>query len=151
MKFLMLLVLCVSTALSPELRGCISSESAAKLSVYAVYRHARNAGFSKSLAVTMVAIVEQESYFQPKAIGVSTRETSYGLTQINWKDKYVRQYLVSNGIHTPQALLDPATNMRAAYLLYRGREENIYICWYASTVASPKFRARVAKYSQLLT
>jgi hypothetical protein len=101
------------------LGGCPGSP----LSQQQVYDFARDAGFSPDAARTVVAIAMRESGLNPNCIAYSvagSTEASYGLMQINMSGSLKTPRLVQFGLSDPSQLLDPATNMRAAYLLSGG-------------------------------
>lgn len=80
----------------------------------------------------MVAIAQRESSLNPGVYGDINKaaETSYGLWQINWKDPGIQRLLKSNGITQAAQLFDPATNARAAFLLWGGSARNLDLAWY---------------------
>lgn len=87
------------------------------------YNLARDAGFSPDNARTVVAIAMRESALNPAAVAGSvagSTEASYGLMQINMQGSLGTSRLIQFGISSPTQLLDPATNMRAAYILSGG-------------------------------
>lgn len=103
----------------------------AALSVEQTYAYARQAGFDEALARQMVAIAQRESTLNPDLVGtLANNERSYGLWQINWNNSGVRQRLQSAGITSPDQLLDPATNARAAFALYNNNPSNLNVAWY---------------------
>lgn len=108
----------------------------ATLSQQQVYAAARGAGFPPETARKMVAIAKRESSFNPQVVGTinKAKETSYGLWQINWKDAGIKALLQRNGITEPEQLFDPATNARAAFLLWGGNDANLNVAWYTERV-----------------
>lgn len=80
----------------------------------------------------MVAIAQRESSLNPGVYGDINKaaETSYGLWQINWKDPGIQRLLKANGITQAVQLFDPATNARAAFLLWGGSARNLDLAWY---------------------
>src|SRR5258706_12659619 len=93
------------------------------LNVQAVYNLARDAGFSPDNARSVVAIAMRESGLDPSAIARSiagSTEASYGLMQINMNGSLGAQRLIQFGLSSADQLLDPATNIRAAYILSGG-------------------------------
>lgn len=116
-----------------------------------VYGFARGAGFPPETARKMVAIAQRESSFRTDVVGEvnKAKETSYGLWQINWKDAGIRALLIRNGITQPEMLFDPATNARAAFLLWGGNDANLNVAWYTERVGlsyqqGEKYRANLA-------
>jgi hypothetical protein len=104
------------------------------LSPQQIYEIARGAGFPQKLAVTMTAIALRESGGNPDVhnTDAATGDDSYGLWQINLKDPQVRADIANAGLisSTPDALLDPGVNAKAAFILYAGKTSNINIAWY---------------------
>ena len=102
------------------------------------------AGFPQPVAETMAAIAMRESAGDPSAhnLNPATGDDSYGLVQINWADENVRSFLQGNGIADPNALLDPATTAKAAFLLWRGKNAYLDLLWYIRHVGT----AYMAKY-----
>lgn len=94
-----------------------------------VYVYARQAGFPPSTAVKMTAIAEKESRGITDLYNGKDPDDSYGLWQINMIDKpgYMlgQQRLAQFGLTSKQQLLDPATNARAAYLIWAGNDSNL--------------------------
>lgn len=92
------------------------------------------AGFPLEVASTMTAIALRESGGNPAAINVNpaTGDRSYGLVQINMKDPNVAALINKSVLHgQPEtALLDPATNARAAFALWGGHNANLNVAWY---------------------
>jgi hypothetical protein len=99
-----------------------------------IYALARNAGFPGIQAVTMTAIALRESAGDPNAFNgnAATGDRSYGLWQINLRDPNVASLMFSKVIPglDEKALLDPATNARAAYALWGGKNANLDLAWY---------------------
>jgi hypothetical protein len=123
-----------------------------RLNANQVYDLARNAGFPPETARKMVAIAQRESGFQAGVVGTvnAAKETSYGLWQINWKDPGIKALMIRNGITQPEMLFDPATNARAAALLWDGRDSNLNTAWYIDRVGlsyqqGEKYRDNLSK------
>lgn len=114
------------------------------------YAAARAAGFPPATARQMVAIAQRESSLNPGVVGTinAAKETSYGLWQINWKDAGIRALLQRNGITDPAQLYDPATNARAAALLWGGNDNNLNTAWYINRTGNQYGYAE--KYQQNL-
>jgi hypothetical protein len=85
-----------------------------------VVKLAYEAGFRGQDLIDIVAIVGRESSYNPYAHNQNraTRDDSYGLTQINLLGALRDGRLRAFGITDPAQLYDPATNLRAAYILY---------------------------------
>ncbi len=123
-----------------------------RLNANQVYDLARNAGFPPETARKMVAIAQRESNFNAGVVGTvnAAKETSYGLWQINWKDPGIKALLQRNGITQPEMLFDPATNARAAALLWGGNDSNLNTAWYTDRVGlsyqqGEKYRENLSK------
>lgn len=124
----------------------------ATLTVPQVYSLARNAGFPPDVARQMVAIAQRESSLNPGVYGDINKaaESSYGLWQINWKDQGIQRLLKANGITAAEQLYDPATNARAAFLLWGGSSRNLELAWYINRTGSQygyaeKYRANLSR------
>jgi len=106
-----------------------------------IYALARAAGFPPIVAVTMTAIALRESGGIPTAFNgnAATGDRSYGLWQINMRDPAVAALLqkekllvvdpTASGDEENQ-LFHPATNARAAFLLWNGNNHNLNVAWY---------------------
>lgn len=123
----------------------------ATLNVAQVYAAARAGGFPPDTARKMVAIAKRESSFNPGVVGTinAEKEVSYGLWQINWKDAGIQALLKRNGITDPAQLYDPATNARAAALLWAGNDANLNTAWYINRTGNQygyaeKYQANLA-------
>ena len=105
-----------------------------------IYALAVAAGFSPkievmpgvSLPCCMTAIALRESNGQPEVHNgdAKTGDNSWGLWQVNLLDPGIRAFLAAHGITSGQQLLDPATNAKAAHLLWGGRNANLTLAWY---------------------
>lgn len=97
---------------------------ATKLTPAQIYALARGAGFDAREAEVMTAIAMRESAGNPMAHNPdrSTGDNSYGLWQINMIDSLGPQRRKGYGLTRNEDLFDPATNARAAYLLYKSRQ-----------------------------
>jgi hypothetical protein len=83
----------------------------------AIYQAARDAGLSRSEAITATAIALGESGGNPRALN-DRGEYSMGLWQINMRDESrLRQF----GISSRNELYNPKTNARAMAILYKAR------------------------------
>lgn len=96
------------------------------------------AGFPLEICTTMTAIALRESGGNPAAVNINplTKDRSYGLVQINMKDPNVAGLInrvVLKG-RPETALLDPATNALAAFVLWNGSNSNLNIAWYIAHV-----------------
>lgn len=116
-----------------------------------IFEVARRAGFTLLVAIIMTAIALRESSGKPAAFNgeVGTGDCSYGLWQINLRDKNVAALMVKLGIKA-EALFDPATNARAAFAMYGGVRSNLNLGWYIDRVnkdGSPSdYKARYAAH-----
>jgi hypothetical protein len=110
-----------------------------------IYGWMRGAGFPAHVAVTMTAIALRESAGDAAAYNgnTTTGDRSYGLVQINMRDPNVARLIYEDVLGIPLAgqpvpynpttesqLLDPATNAKAAFALWAGRNINLDIAWY---------------------
>ena len=130
----------------------------ATLSVPTVYSLARGAGFPPETARKMVAIAQRESSLNPGVYGNINKaaETSYGLWQINYKDPGIRRLLNANGITAAEQLYDPATNAKAAFLLWGGSDRNLDLAWYINRTGNQylyaeKYQANLAALPDVST
>jgi Lysozyme like domain len=85
-----------------------------------VARMAFNAGFRGQDLVGVVAISKRESNWRPDAFNgnASTHDLSYGLMQINMSGSLGPSRLGQLGLSSNEQLLDPQTNMNAAFKIY---------------------------------
>lgn len=85
-----------------------------------VARLAHNAGFRGTDLVSVVAIARRESNWTPGAFNPNpaTNDLSYGLMQINMQGSLGVVNRARFGISSNDQLLDPQTNMNAAFTLY---------------------------------
>lgn len=104
------------------------------LSASQIYQTAVGAGFPPDVATQMTAIALHESRGVSTATNITTNpkpgylpEQSYGLWQINIQGN--PQIMSQLGITDPSQLLDPATNAKAAYLLWGGNPNNLNVAW----------------------
>ena len=102
-----------------------------QLSYQEVYETACHAGFPAKVAITMTALAYRESDGIPTVHNTNsaTGDDSYGLWQINLKDPNVARLMQANGL-TPEMLLTPDGNAKAAHLLWGGDNKNLSIGWY---------------------
>lgn len=104
------------------------------LSPSQIYQVALDAGFPADSAVKMVAIALKESGGNSSAFNGVAPDLSYGLWQINMIDK--PGYLLGAerraqlGISSNEALFDPLTNARAAYMIWGGNDASLARNWY---------------------
>jgi Lysozyme like domain len=79
-----------------------------------------DAGFRGEDLVKVVAISKRESGWRPEAFNGngSTGDLSYGLMQINMRGSLGPARLAQFGLSSNEQLLDPATNMNAAFRIY---------------------------------
>jgi len=103
----------------------------AQLSPVQLYQLALDAGFAPGFAPdtgsagTMAAIAMHESRGCADATNF-VGEHSYGLWQINVDVNTP----TSLGLTDPNQLLDPSTNVQAAYQLWAGNDANLNILWF---------------------
>lgn len=92
------------------------------MSAAQIYQIAIAAGFSPSQAVIMTAIALAESSGNPGAHNpnASTGDNSYGLWQINMIDNLGPARMQQFGISSYDALFDPNTNAKAAFIVSGG-------------------------------
>lgn len=92
------------------------------LSAQAIAGYAQQAGFAGKALSTMVAIILAESSGNPLAHNTdrTTGDNSYGLAQINMIDELGPTRRAQFGITSNEQLFDPATNLRAAYIVSGG-------------------------------
>lgn len=107
----------------------------AMLPALQIFETMRQAGFPPVVAVTMTAIALRESAGNPDAFNdnAATGDRSYGLLQINMLSPQVNALLsakIPAIAADEKALLDPAVNAQAAFLLYGGHRNNLNIAWY---------------------
>lgn len=93
-----------------------------------IFQTAAGAGFPADVATQMTAIALRESAGCPTAHNPGPGEDSYGLWQINVQGNPT--LLSRLGLSDPTALYDPATNARAAFMLYGGNPANLNVAWY---------------------
>ena len=103
--------------------------SAAALTPAQIYQLALNTGFDSTRAALVTAIALRESAGYPGAYNGAGPDNSYGLMQINMIGSMGQQRLQQFGITDPKQLLDPATNMKAAYTLWGGNDSNFNTAW----------------------
>lgn len=113
--------------------SAMAATCSARLSPSQIFATATGAGFPPDVATQMTAIALRESSgcvdaYNPGS--ANTPESSYGLWQINVKGN--PQIMSQLGISDPSQLLDPATNARAAYLLWGGNPANLDVAWYVN-------------------
>jgi len=111
-----------------------------------IFETMRGAGFPPTIAVTMTAIALRESAGNPGVINndAATGDRSYGLVQINMRNDRDARLIYEHVLDVPldsaepvpydvameEKLLDPATNAKAAFLLWGGKNSNLAIAWY---------------------
>jgi hypothetical protein len=90
-------------------------------------------GFPPRLAETMAGLALRESGGDPRAFNARPPDLSYGLLQINLYGELGRVRLArfrsELGLHAPEDLFDPATNARAAVLIWGGDDRNLETAW----------------------
>lgn len=85
-----------------------------------VASYASKAGFSGSDLDIAVAVAKSESGWNPKAHNAKPPDDSYGLWQINMLGSMGPARRKQFGISSNSQLLDPATNARAAHMVWAG-------------------------------
>lgn len=109
-------------------RSGLSGLGAAALSPAQLYQVAIGAGFPPDSATTAVAIALQESSGNPSAFNGAGCDNSYGLWQINMIenkpgcDSLGASRRAALGLSSNDQLFDPATNARAAYMIWGGSD-----------------------------
>ena len=111
------------------------------LSASDLYQLALNTGFPSDTAVKMVAIALKESSGNPNAHNTTPPDDSYGLFQINMYGSLRAARLVQFGISDPTQLYDPATNARAAYILWNGNDSNLNVNWAIAGADAARYQA----------
>ena len=97
---------------SPSSGGALSGENVARM--------AYQAGFRGDDLVKVVAISKRESDWSPSAFNgnAGTGDRSYGLMQINMIGELGPARLRQFGLSSNEQLLDPQTNLNAAFRMY---------------------------------
>ena len=100
--------------------GTPSASAAGALSGEDVARMAHQAGFRGDDLVKVVAISKRESNWRPNAFNgnAGTGDRSYGLMQINMIGDLGPARLRQFGLSSSDQLLDPQTNLNAAFRMY---------------------------------
>jgi hypothetical protein len=106
-----------------------SSSPSGKFTGVDAARALYKAGFRGAALVKAVAIAGRESHYNPRAFANDSDDLSYGLMQINMKDdlpkwpnmgkKRLKDFKIPN----KEALFDPETNARAAWILSGGGQQ----------------------------
>lgn len=112
---------------------------------------AYNAGFRGDDLVKVVAISKRESNWKPSAYNgnAGTGDASYGLMQINMLGDLGPARLAQFGLSSYDQLLDPQTNMNAAYALYT-RSGNTLHAWGGYKGLSDTFGTDLAAAQQVV-
>jgi hypothetical protein len=102
-----------------RVQGAITSNRGS-LSMPQLLRLALDAGFNRKQAITMAAIIMAESGGKPREHNNNpqTGDDSLGLAQINMLGSLLKPRLRQFGISDKWALLDPTTNLRAAWQVF---------------------------------
>lgn len=108
----------------------------ARLNYQQVAKLVYDAGWRGKDAQTAVAIARAESQFDTMATNFAGKDYSFGLWQINMKDNLGPERRQQFGITSNEALFDPATNAKAAFLIYK-QAGNKFTDW--STYNDGKF------------
>lgn len=100
--------------------GAASAPPAGALAGQDVARMAYQAGFRGDDLVRVVAISKRESNWRPNAFNgnAGTGDRSYGLMQINMLGDLGPARLRQFGLTSNEQLLDPQTNLNAAFRMY---------------------------------
>lgn len=111
---------------------------AGQMDVRTVLQAAYDAGFRGDDLITAAGIAYVESGYKPAAHNgnTNTGDNSWGLWQINVLGG-MRSRLDRLGLSDPSELADPATNARAAFMLYQGRGGN-FGDWIGYRTAGPR-------------
>lgn len=116
------------------------------LSVETVYALAREAGFPPDTARKMVAIAMRESGLVPTArckdCFPGIKEDSIGLWQINMYGTLGAARLQQFGLSSPDQMLDPRVNARAAFLTWGGNDRNLEIAWRIDSEGAYGYRTK---------
>ena len=113
---------------SPRRRGggvsTTPTKQGGQLSGEDVARYAYNAGFRGENLVNVVGISHRESRWNAGAYNpnASTADLSFGLMQINMLGTLGPARLKQFGLSKNEDLYDPATNMRAAFIMSGGKD-----------------------------
>src|SRR5690606_2104326 len=91
----------------------------ATLAASDVYGYLRQAGFNHNEAVILTAVAGGESGWNPRAHNPKPPDNSYGLFQINMLGAMGPERRKAFGISKNEDLFDPATNAKAAYMIYK--------------------------------
>jgi hypothetical protein len=104
-----------------QVGGGVGAYTGGVLTAEQVAKMAYEAGFRGQALVDVVAIAGRESHYDPTAHNPNrkTGDNSYGLMQINMIDKLGPARLQQFGLTSNEQLLDPMTNMRAAFSMYQ--------------------------------
>jgi len=104
-----------------QIGGGVSDYTGGVLTAEQVAKMAYAAGFRGQALVDVVAIAGRESHYDPSAHNPNrkTGDNSYGLMQINMIDKLGPSRLRQFGLTSNEQLLDPMTNLKAAFSMYQ--------------------------------
>jgi len=116
-----------------------------------IARFAYDAGFRGEDLVKVVAISKRESNWKPSAYNgnAGTGDASYGLMQINMLGGLGPARLEQFGLSSYDQLLDPQTNMNAAFTLYT-RSGNTLHAWGGYKGMSDTFGTDLAAAQQVV-
>ena len=133
-----------ATAAPPTSGGRSGSLSGEQIAQFA-----HNAGFRGEDLVKVVAISKRESNWRPSAYNgnAGTGDASYGLMQINMLGDLGPARLAQFGLTSYDQLLDPQTNMNAAFTLYT-RSGNTLHAWGGYKGLSDTFSTDIAGAQQ---
>jgi len=104
-----------------QVGGGVAQYTGGVLTAEQVAKMAYEAGFRGQALVDVVAIAGRESHYDPSAHNPNrkTGDNSFGLMQINMIDKLGPARLRQFGLTSNEQLLDPMTNLRAAFSMYQ--------------------------------
>lgn len=108
--------------------------------------YAKGVGFTGDDAVTATAIAIGESGGNANAhnYNILTRDDSYGLWQINMFGSLGQPRLIQFGIVIKEQLLDPGTNAKAAYSIFKAQGFKAWSVWVSGAYRVHMARAKTA-------
>lgn len=127
-----------------------TTPSAGSLTGQQVAQLAYQTGFRGEGLVQLVAISKRESNWNPSAFNgnTGTGDQSYGLMQINMLGSLGPSRRAAYGISTNEQLFDPATNLRAAYILSQGGTD--FYHWGGYKGEADTYNTNVAEARQIV-
>lgn len=122
------------------------------MTIQEIYQLALSAGFPPSTAVKMTAIALKESGGNPNAHNDLPPDNSYGLWQINMIGSLGPSRRAWLGLAVNEQLFDPATNARAAFMLWNGSDANLDRHWGITTGPyAGDYQRRLAEVTPVLS